>query len=541
MTSMTGGDAIAASLARHGVDTVFGLPGAQIYGLFDAFARRADAIRVITPRHEQTCAYMALGYNQACGRPGVYSVVPGPGMLNTTAALLTAYGLNAPVLCLTGQVPSAFLGRGRGHLHEMPDQLATLRTLTKHADRIERPADAPAQIDAAFSAMLAGRRGPAAIEAPWDYFDAPGEVEFPQLVCTPASTEPDERSIDRAVKILQGSRAPLIVVGGGAKDAAAEVLELAEMLGAPVMSFRTGRGIVSDEHALGVTIAAGYRLWPKTDVVIGIGTRLEVTSWRWKWKPPGLQTIRIEIDAKEMERVPVQAGILADSAVGARSLAVAARKAGVAKSLRHSDIAAAKAAAAVDIEKIQPQMAFLQAIRAALPRDGIFCDEISQAGFTSWFGFPIYSPRTFVGSGYQGTLGAGFPMALGVKVAKPDRAVVSIAGDGGFQFGLQDLATAVQYGIGLVTVLFNNQSYGNVRRDQRAYFDGRTLGADLVNPDFLRLAESYGVRAARAITPQDLQRELGKAFAEAGPSLIEVPIERGVEKSPWRFIEPRPD
>ncbi|MGH8315039.1 MAG: thiamine pyrophosphate-dependent enzyme [Steroidobacterales bacterium] len=540
MTPMTGGDAIAESLLRHGVDTLFGLPGAQIYGLFDAFARREGALRVITPRHEQTCAYMALGYSQASGRPGVYAVVPGPGMLNTSAALLTAYGLNAPVLCLTGQVPSAFLGRGRGHLHEMPDQLATLRTLTRHAARIEQPGDAPRIVDAAFRAMLSGRPGPAAIEAPWDYFGATGAVDFPAVEPLAAPPEPDTKSVEQAARILKEARAPLIVVGGGARHAGAEVLELAELLGAPVMSFRSGRGIVSDEHELGVTIASGYKLWPHTDVVIGIGTRLEVTSWRWKWTPAGLKNIRIEIDRTEMERVPVDAGILADAAAGARELATTIRRLGIQLPDRRADIRAAKAAAAVEIEKIQPQMAYLRAIRSVLPRDGIFVDEVSQAGFTSWFGFPIYRPRTFIGSGYQGTLGSGFPMALGVKVAQPDRAVVSIAGDGGFQFGLQDLATAVQYGIGVVIVLFNNNSYGNVRRDQNACFEGRTLGADLVNPDFLKLAEAYGVRASRASSPDALRVALDKAFAESGPTLIEAPIEKGVEKSPWRFIEPRP-
>jgi len=540
MSSMTGGDAIAASLERHGVHTIFGLPGAQIYGLFDAFARRASTLKVITPRHEQTCAYMALGYAQASGRPGVYSVVPGPGMLNTTAALLTAYGLNAPVLCLTGQVPSAFLGRGRGHLHEMPDQLATLRSIAKWADRIDQPAQAPRKVDAAFHAMLFGRRGPAAIEAPWDYFGAIGDVELPAVEPLPPAPAADPQAIDRAARMLKEARAPLIVVGGGAMEAGDAVLELAELLGAPVMSFRSGRGIVSDEHELGVTIAAGYRLWPQTDVVIGIGTRLEVTSWRWKFTPAGLKTVRIDIDPKEMERLPVDAGIVADAAEGARQLTAAVRHSGGRADARRAQIRDAKAAAAADIEKIQPQMSYLKAIRAVLPRDGLFIDEMSQVGFTSWYGFPVYAPRTFITSGYQGTLGSGFPMALGVKIAKPERAVVSVTGDGGFMFGVQELATAAQYGIGVVTVLFNNQSYGNVRRDQNAYFEGRVLGADFVNPDFMKLAEAFGVRGRRATSPAELAAALERAFGEPGPTLIEVPIERGVEKSPWRFIEPRP-
>lgn len=536
---MTGGDAIAASLRRHGVDTVFGLPGAQIYGLFDAFARLGSELTVITPRHEQTCGYMALGYSKASGRPAVYAVVPGPGMLNTTAALLTAYGLNAPVLCLTGQVPSAFLGRGRGHLHEMPDQLATMRLLTKWADRIEQPSAAPATMDAAFRAMLSGRKGPVAIEAPWDFFTARGEVAFSKL--EPLSPPPaaDPEKVEEAARLLRQARAPMIVIGGGAVDAGRAVLDLAELLGAPVMSYRSGRGIVSDEHDLGMTIASAYKLWPETDVLIGIGTRLEVPSWRWKSRPPGLKTIRIDIDPLEMHRLPVEIGILADAGEGAARLASAVRRLGGAGAGRRSEARAAKAAAAEEIEKVQPQMSFLKAIRAVLPRDGIFVDEVTQVGFTSWYGFPVYEPRTFINSGYQGTLGSGFPMALGVKVARPEKVVVSVTGDGGFMFGVQDLATAVQYGIGVITILFNNNSYGNVRRDQNAYFEGRVIGADLKNPDFMKLADAFGVKAARASTPTALQSALERAMGEAGPTLIEVPIERGTEKSPWRFIEPR--
>ncbi len=158
MTSTSGGEAIVNGLVAHGVDTVFGLPGAQIYGLFDAFHQAQ--LKVIGARHEQACGYMAFGYARSSGKPGVFSVVPGPGVLNASAALLTAFGCNEPVLCLTGQVPTNFLGKGRGHLHEMPDQLATLRTFVKWADRIEYPDTAPAMVSRAFQEMLSGRRGP---------------------------------------------------------------------------------------------------------------------------------------------------------------------------------------------------------------------------------------------------------------------------------------------------------------------------------------------------------------------------------------------
>src|SRR5581483_8342731 len=174
MPLSTGGEAIVSGLVAHGVDTVFGLPGAQIYGLFDAFQQAQ--LKVIGARHEQACGYMAFGYARASGKVGVFSVVPGPGVLNASAALLTAYGANEPVLCLTGQVPTAFLGKGRGHLHEMPDELATLRSFVKWAERFEHPASAPALVARAFQELLSRRGGPVSLEMSWDVFTQRAEV-----------------------------------------------------------------------------------------------------------------------------------------------------------------------------------------------------------------------------------------------------------------------------------------------------------------------------------------------------------------------------
>ena len=207
---------------------------------------------------------------------------------------------------------------------------------------------------------------------------------------------------------------------------------------------------------------------------------------------------------------------------------------------RVAEIAAAKRVADAAIERIQPQAAFLRAIRAALPRDGILVPELSQVGFTTYTGaFPVLAPRTYISEGFQGTLGFGFPTALGVKVANPNKAVVSVTGDGGFMFGVQELATAAQYEIALVTIVFNNNSFANVLRDQQLQFGGRTLGSRLDNPDFVRLAESFGVAARRVKEPHELQRVLEAELAAARPALIEVPLEAGVEQSPWPLIHMR--
>ncbi|MGY4407331.1 thiamine pyrophosphate-dependent enzyme [Bradyrhizobium sp. USDA 3315] len=538
MTSTSGGEAIVNGLVAHGVDTVFGLPGAQIYGLFDAFHQAQ--LKVIGARHEQACGYMAFGYARSSGKPGVFSVVPGPGVLNASAGLLTAFGCNEPVLCLTGQVPTQFLGKGRGHLHEMPDQLATLRTFVKWADRIEYPDNAPALVSRAFQEMLSGRRGPASLEMPWDVFTQRTQVAAVKPFDPLPAPQPDADRIKAAADLIAGSKAPMIFVGSGAIEAREEILELAEMIDAPVVAFRSGRGIVSNAHELGLTMASAYKLWPKTDLMIGIGTRLELpTMSRWPYQPAGLKCVRIDIDPVELRRWPADAGVIADAKAGTADLAAAVRKVGYRRtSGRRAAIREATAATEQEIQRIQPQMAYLKILREVLPASAIVTDELSQVGFASWYGFPIYEPRTFVTSGYQGTLGSGFPTALGAKVANPDKPVVAITGDGGFMFGVQELATAVQFKIGVVTLVFNNNAYGNVRRDQRERFDGRVVASDLVNPDFVKLAESFGVGAARVTSPDHFRPVLEKALADGGPYVISVEVPTDSEVSPWAFIHP---
>ena len=542
---MTGGAAIIEALLANGVDTIFGLPGAQMYPLFDALQQRADRIRTVGARHEQGCAYMAFGYARSTGRPGVFTVVPGPGMLNTTAALCTAYGANTPVLCITGQVPTAYIGRGRGHLHELPDQLGTLRGLVKWAERIERVEDAPAILNEAFRQMLGGRPGPVAVEMAWDVMARTAELAPVHAAMLDRPLAPDPQQIEDAARLLLGAERPMIMVGSGAQHAAIEVQALAEALGAPVAAFRGGRGIVPDHHPLGISAWAAHILWPDTDALIGIGSRLELPYMRWTGMlnyvdrpvaPP--HVIRIDVDPAEMQRLVPHAPVVADAALGAAALLDAVRAMQRAPTASSARIAAAKAKAATDIQAVQPQLAYLEAIRDVLPEDGLFVSEVSQMGFASVFGFPVHRPRSYVGEGYQGTLGFGFPTALGVKVAHPDRPVVSVTGDGGFMFAVQELATAAQEGIGLITLVFNNSAFGNVLRDQRQGFGNRIIGSVLANPDFPALAAAFGIEGHRVDTPDGLRGVLHQVIGTRRPVLIEVVIPQGSEASPWPFLHP---
>jgi acetolactate synthase I/II/III large subunit len=539
--TLSGGEAMIRAAIANGTDAIFGLPGAQIYPLFEGI--RKAGLKLYVPRHEQTAAYMAMGYAKSSGRTGVFCVVPGPGVLNASAALCTAMGNCSPVVCLTGQVPSSYLGRGRGHLHELRDQLATLKSIAKDALRIDDPATTPSVVNAAFAMARSGRPGPVSVEMCWDRMAELCEVAITAGDRPAAPPEPDPESIATAAELIAAARRPMIMCGAGAQHAAAEVRALAELLNAPVTAFRSGRGIVPEDHPLGVAAVAARELWDDVDVLIGVGSRLEMPYMRWRdpmryeARPAGPKLVRIDIDPVELTRLVPDVGIVGDAAVGCRMLVERLARRVEPWRDRVEEIATAKRTASALLAQIQPQTAYLEAIRRVVPRDGFFVPELSQVGFASYTGaYPVLAPRTYVTEGFQGTLGFGFPTALGVKVAHPDAAVVSVTGDGGFMFAAAELATAAQHQIGVVTLVFNNGGYGNVLRDQQRQFAGHSFGAELLNPDFVKLAESFGVAAGRVHSPAQLTKALENALANGRAALIEIVVERGTETSPWPLI-----
>ena len=538
MTRMTGGQAIVRSLKQYGVDTIFGLPGLQLDHFFNALYDDGNSIRAIQPRHEQGAAYMAYGYAMSSGKVGTFAVVPGPGLLNTTAALATAYGCYTPVLAITGQLPANAIGKGYGLLHEIPDQQSLIAGLTKWCCQIGYPSDVPDRVREAFKQLRSGAVRPVEIEMAMDTLGVATEVTLLDAVDSYDSPEPDTDAIEEAAKLLGGATNPLIICGGGALDAGAELQEVAEMLQAPVISHRMGRGVVSDRHYLSHTLPVGHKLWPDVDVVLVVGSRAQQQLQVWG-TDKALKVVRIDIDPTQMVRYGRPAvGIVADAGKALASLIPALGKHNKKRASREENLTALKSATIGALsEQLTPQAQYIEALRDALPEDGIFVDELTQIGYVSRALFPIYRPRTFLSSGYQGTLGSGFPAALGAKVANPDKAVLSVNGDGGFMFNVQELATAVQHGIDTVTVVFNDGAYGNVKRMQENDYGGRVIASELRNPDFVRLAESFGASAARATTPDALRGELETAFGRSGPSLIEVPI--GKVPDPWGVSLPR--
>jgi acetolactate synthase-1/2/3 large subunit len=333
------------------------------------------------------------------------------------------------------------------------------------------------------------------------------------------------------------------MVGSGARHAQEEVIALAEKLNAPVTSFRGGRGIVPADHPLAMSSYAAWQLWEETDCVIGIGSRMEMIYMRWMGMssritepeaPPHL--IRIDIDPEEMTRLKPHVPVVADSKEATAALVKALEEGAAPASKDLGRLDRARQTAQQAIAAVQPHVTNLEYLREALPREGIFAEELTQAGYASFFAWDVFAPRTYITSGFQGNLGYGFMTSLGVKVGRPDVPVVSVTGDGGFMYGASELSTAVKEQIPLIVLLFNNGAYGNVRRDQQTNFDGRTIASDFANPDFELLAKAYGVNYLRAEDGPGIAAAVKAAIPNNGPTLIEVPVDLATEVNPWPYI-----
>jgi acetolactate synthase-1/2/3 large subunit len=534
MPRMSTAEATVETLLRHGLDTIYALPGLHHDPLFDAFYHAADRLRVIHPRHEQTAAYMALGAALVTGKPQAFAVVPGPGLLNAGAALLTAYGMNAPVIGLIGQIPQADIDRGHGHLHEIHDQLGLMRHITKWAERIRSPQEAPGLVSQAIWQATSGRPRPVALECALDTWAKRAEVVLPAAPMPLPPDTVDDEAIEAAAKILGTAERPMLVLGGGAQDASAEVVRIAELLEAPVSSYRRGRGVIPSSHRLAVDMPVGHRLWKDADAVLAVGTRFFIQNGGWGIDDK-LKVVRIDIDPEEPDRLRrPDVALVGDAATQLRALIAALARHNRKRPSRAKELEGHRAWYAERLSRLEPQVSFLKAIRAALPEDGVFVDEVSQIGFASRLALPVEKPRTYLSPGYQDNLGWGFGTALGAKAAMPDRKVLAIAGDGGFLYQMGELATAARHNIAVVVVVFDNGGFGNVKRIQQERYGNRLIASDLQNPDFVKLADSFGIASFKATDAAELEQALHKAFALDAPVLVWVP--HGDVPSPWDMI-----
>jgi acetolactate synthase-1/2/3 large subunit len=524
-TPMTGGEALVRSLYAEGVRVVFGLPGVQLYGVMAAL-RDEPRIRFVNTRHEQATSFMADGYARASGSFGTALVVPGPGLLNAMSGLSTAYSASSPVLMLSGQIPRDSIGRDIGLLHEVNDQQECIRPVTKWRRRVLQVSDVPAAVREAARQLKSGRPRPVEIEMPPETMEDEGLVELlpPAEVTREVAAA---RDLDRAAELLLASRAPLIYAGGGVHLSGAHdaLAQLAEHLQAGVAQSAEGKGAVSDHN----TLSLGAAFWRdsalrahihEADVVLAVGSRLAGVSFK-----PGTRIIQVDADEQEIGRSHKDTlGLVGDARATLEALLERLRAASGPRPSRKAEHEALRAKMAGE-NTMEPNASIIKSLRAGAPENTVLVAGMTQIGYYSRPFWPVYEPRTYLSSSYSGNLGYAYPVALGAKVARPDRPVVSVSGDGGFLFNAQELSTAARHGINVVAVVFNDSSYGNVARDLDESWGGQ-YGAELTNPDFMKLADAYGVVGMRAKEATEVGRLVREAIEKDRPVLIEVPVGR---------------
>ena len=539
MPKVTGAQALVQQLVAEGVDTIFALPGVQIMAAFDALHEYQDDIRLVHVRHEQATTYMADGYAKVTGKVGVAMAVPGPGAINAGAGLGTAYASSSPVLLISGQIDSQSLGRREGQLHEVEDQLDVFRPLTKWVHRVTRVGEIPGAVHEAFRHLKTGRPRPVELEIPPDTLAATGEAETIAAEEYPPQVA-ETGDVEQAALILASAERPAIMVGGGARISGAgdEVLQLADLLQAPVMGTQNSKGVVPENSPFYVgtnyaSVGPADMVLPDADVLLAIGTRL-----LFRELPEGdlPRIIHIDIDQDEIGRnLPTELGIVADAKTASGQLLSALRESGQARPSGAERIAKFRSDFASSMRSIAPvQARIIEDMRDTLPDDAIVVSGVTNIGYWSNIFFEVRQQQTYITSGYFGTLGYAFPTALGAQVGRPDRKVVALCGDGGFMYSPQELSSALRHGINAVAVVFNNGAFGASEWDQTHRYGGNFIGTDLHNPDFVRLAESFGAVGMRT-EPEGFAELLEVALNTDAPVLLEVVVPNMMP--PFQIVE----
>ena len=535
---MTGGEAVVRSLAAHHVDTVFGIPGTHNLAIYEAL-RQTDGIRHILARHEQGAAFMADGYARASGQVGVCVSTTGPAALNTLASLGTAYSDSSPVLCIASQIPAAGIGLDKGFLHECHDQLGSFAPVTKWRARADTVAAIPEVLREAFAQMQTGRPRPTAVEIPCDTLDASDDVAITVAATAPRLT-PDAEQVEEAAQLLRAARRPVIWAGGGviSSDAGTALRQLAERLQAPIFTTVLGKGAVAEDHPLAAGNAllhpAARAFLAECDLMLAVGTRFtEEETDRWGLRLPD-SLIHIDIDPEEINRnYPATVGIVADARAALQEFNARLQNLGKQEHREAVEIANMRQEVWRYCQARAPEgVELVQTLRTALPRETIVVSDLTVAAYWCRRLLDIYEPRTYIYPWGFCTLGFGLPAAIGAKVARPDRPVVVLCGDGGFLFNCQELAAAVQSKVPLVVLVFNDSAYGVLRPQQEVRYGG-AHAVDLVNPDFMALAGAFGVDGCRVTSIEQLGPTVAKAIEADKTTVIELP-----GTLPWPIMDP---
>ena len=536
---MTGSRALFEALKAEGVRHIFGIPGGAIIPVYDALYDEHEIVHILT-RHEQAAAHAADGYARALGKPGVCMTTSGPGATNLTTGILNAYMDSSPVVAISGQVPTKTLGTDA---FQEADMLSVMLPVTKHNFIVHTVEELPATIRLAFRTAMSGRPGPVHIDLPKDVqvssadLKIPAEITYDKL----PKLEPDPEDVRMAVRMMVSAAQPVIYAGGGViwSGASAELVQLAELLGAPVVTSLMGKGAIPEDHPLSLgmlgmhgRMAANLAV-TECDLLVGIGVRFsDRATGDVRHFAPRAKIIHVDIDRVEIgKNVRVDLPVIADAKLFLRAvlagLRLQAQKGRTSEWLERIERLRRDLSPRMDYDEvpIKPQRA-VKEIMEVLGADGIVVTEVGQCQMWAAHFYQVRRPRHFISSGGLGTMGFGFPASIGAKVARPECDVVNIAGDGSFLMNSQEMATAVVNRINVVSCIFNNGYLGMVKQWQDLFYGKRRSAVDLRgSPDFVRLAEAYGGWGDRATRPGEIGPKLREALKSGKPAILDIPID----------------
>jgi acetolactate synthase-1/2/3 large subunit len=557
MTKMSGANALLESLERQNVGVIFGILGGAILPVYDALCGN-EKIRHILSRHEQGAAHAAEGYARASGRVGVCMATSGPGATNLVTGIANAYMDSSPIIALTGQVPSTGINTsymiGRDAFQEA-DIIGITTPITKANYQPRTVAEIPTIVNTAFYIASTGRPGPVLIDLPKNVQAETAEVEFTNKIDARGykpAIEPDLAKINEAANLIAKAEKPIILAGGGTiiSNASDELMQISDLLMAPVATTFMGKGSFPEGHPLSVGSIgmhgnpAANRLMGEADVLLAVGTRFsDRATANLDTFCPNAKKIHIDIDAAEIgKNIEVDVPIVGDAKTSMRLLFTA-----LVKKLHKNHSTPWTKRVKETKEQLSPLLrerpkdlvpkALLTELRKLLPENTIITTEVGQNQMWSALYFQALKPRTFISSGGLGTMGFGFPAAIGAKVACPDRPVVDIAGDGSFIMTEQELASSVTEKIPVIVIVLNNSVLGMVAQWQRMLYKRRYMAVNLgKTPDFVKLAEAYGAQGLRASSIEEFQKAVKTALKSEVTTVIDVPI--GSEQDVVPFVPP---
>ncbi len=513
-------------LSAYDVDTVFGMAGTMTLELYRGIA--VAGIRHVQCRNEQGASLMADGYARATGRPGVCTIIAGPGVTNASTGIAQAYCDSQPMLVLSGACATRTQGKGWGAIHELADQAAVTAGFTAFSHMVRYPEELPELLARAYAVFRGSRPRPVHLSLPRDVLPEPVEDAW-RIRRAPSLPMPDPAAIEEAANRLASARRPLILVGGGAVGTRAALTAIAERIGAPVLSTNAGKGILPESHpqSLGASIVRkpSQDALADADVVLVVGSEISAgDSFLPELDIPG-DIIRIDIDPTELTSmyaaaVPIQGD--ARAAMRALSAALSSRKPSAQRAdgeERVRNVLARSLEAMTDVEKLHARV--WKTLRSVLPADAIVMGDASQLVYSGSFAMPMEMERCWYYSGTYCSLGVALPMAIGAKIGAPQRPVIAVAGDGGIMFTINELATAVEEGLALPVIVWNNDALKEMV-DQMDRRQIPRIGVEPRSPDFMRLAEGFGCHAVRAASAEQLAQSVRDALRADRPTVIEV-------------------